>query len=364
MKSQTVDFFLCATKANGFFSLCEPFDTPKEGVRRYLIKGSAGNGKSTAMKRIADACADQDSLIERIHCSSDPDSLDGVILHDAKCSVVDATPPHAVEPAFPGSFQTVVNFWDALSEETLAPKLPIFAKLSDAISLCHQKARRLMAGADTLLSDNRQFISSIIRQSKIDALADRLALRELPSGKKGDGEIHLRLLSAVTLDGIHTYTDTVKTLCNRVICIDDPFGVAADRLLRRLLLHIKQRGLDVYVCFDPTAPDKLISHLLIPSLSLGFVTQSMDVRFDPTICTRTIRCTRFLDRNALRKRRQTLTFQKKAANVLMHAASAHLREAKSIHDELEAEYRTGVDFSVVESKTAALCNAIKARYSN
>lgn len=363
MKAKTVDFFLCATMANDFFSLCAPFDEPKSGVRRYLIKGSAGNGKSTAMKQAAEACEPFDSLIERIHCSSDPDSLDGVIFKDAKCSIVDATPPHPVEPKFPGSFQTIVNFFDALNEEILAPKLPALKTLSEEISLCHQKARRLMAGADALLSDNRQFIASILKPQKIDALADRLALRELPAKKGGTGEIHLRLLSAVTLDGIHTYTDTVKTMCSRVICIDDPFGVAADRLLRRLLFHVKQRGIEAYVCFDPTAPDKLVSHLLIPSLSLGFVTQSADVRFDPAMCTRMIRYTRFLDRSALRRRRQTLTFQKKAANVLIHAASAHLRQAKAIHDTLEAEYHEGVDFAVVKQKTEALCEAVKARYS-
>lgn len=364
MKAKTVDFFLCATMANDFFSLCAPFDEPKPGVRRYLIKGSAGNGKSTAMKQAAEACEPFDSLIERIHCSSDPDSLDGVIFKDAKCSIVDATPPHEVEPSFPGSFQTTVNFFDALNEEVLTPKLPTLKTLSEEISLCHQKARRMMAGADALLSDNRQFIASILKPQKIDALADRLALRELPPKKGGGtGEVHLRLLSAVTMNGVLTYTDTVKTMCSRVICIDDPFGATADRLLRRLLFHVKQRGLEVYVCFDPTAPDKLVSHLLIPSLSLGFVTQSADVRFDPSMCTRMIRYTRFLDRSALRKRRQTLTFQKKAANVLIHAASAHLRQAKAIHDTLEAEYHEGVDFSVIKQKADALCEAVKARYS-
>ena len=362
MKAKTVDFFLCATMANGFFSLCEPFNEPTPGVRRYLIKGSAGNGKSTAMKQAAEACESLDSLIERIHCSSDPDSLDGVIFKDAKCSIMDATPPHPVEPKFPGSFQTIINFFDALNEKILAPELPKIKAISEEIALCHQKARRLTSGADALLSDNRQFISSILNSQKIDALGDRLALRELPSKKGGTGQVHLRLLSAITPNGIHTYGNTVKTMCSRVICIDDSFGTAADRLLRRILFHIKQRGLEVYVCLDPTAPDKLLSHLLIPSLSLGFVTQSFGVRFDPSIIARTIRCTRFLDRSALCKHRQALTFQKKAAGVLIDAASAHLRRAKAIHDTLEAVYCKGIDFSVVQSKTKTLCEAVRSRY--
>ena len=45
--------------------------------------------------------------IEKIHCASDPDSLDGVIFLDQKRAIIDATAPHVVEPDAPG----LMSWW-------------------------------------------------------------------------------------------------------------------------------------------------------------------------------------------------------------------------------------------------------------
>lgn len=91
----SVDFFMGANSPDGFHSFYDEFKVPKQDSRSFLIKGGAGTGKSGIMKKIAAAFSEKESLTERIHCSSDPNSLDGVVLHDAGCSIVDATPPHA-----------------------------------------------------------------------------------------------------------------------------------------------------------------------------------------------------------------------------------------------------------------------------
>ena len=58
------------------------------------LLGPNGCGKSTLLRRIAAHLEEQGETVELIHCSSDPDSLDGVICGARKFSVVDATPPH------------------------------------------------------------------------------------------------------------------------------------------------------------------------------------------------------------------------------------------------------------------------------
>ena len=65
---------------------------------KVLILGPSGSGKSTLMKRVAAAAEGRCEQIELIHCSSDADSLDGVILHDVKTSIADGTSPHAGVP--------------------------------------------------------------------------------------------------------------------------------------------------------------------------------------------------------------------------------------------------------------------------
>lgn len=358
---KTVDFFLCTNAANRFFSLCAPFDEPKPGYRRFLIKGSAGCGKSTAMKRIAARFARNDSLTERIHCSSDPDSLDGVILHDARCSIMDATPPHAVEPVFPASFQTVCDFWSCLRESVLTPRLPALSQLQQEIGACHEKCRRLLSCTDLLLSDNRRLIAAHTDFKKIDALAARIAAREFSRIKK-PGILHRRLLSAVTMQGILTYVDTPTALCERICLIEDPYGISANRLIENLTERALQAGYEVYVCPSPLAPDRMVEHLLIPELSLAFLTRTRYIAWENCAPYRTIRYTRFTDHTILREKKHALSFQRKAAEALLSAAQTHLCEAKRLHDELETLYHDGVDFTMVDRRAAALADAVACRY--
>lgn len=91
-------FFLGANTPQGFVSRFDQLADPADGWREFVIKGGPGTGKSTLMKHVADFAADRCERIELIHCSSDADSLDGVILHDVKTSIADGTPPHAVVP--------------------------------------------------------------------------------------------------------------------------------------------------------------------------------------------------------------------------------------------------------------------------
>lgn len=88
-----VDFFMGCNSPDGFYSQYGELQRPEKGFRRYLIKGGAGTGKSSLMRRVATHFAEQEELLEQIHCSSDPNSLDGVILHTGQASIVDATPP-------------------------------------------------------------------------------------------------------------------------------------------------------------------------------------------------------------------------------------------------------------------------------
>ena len=74
MNNQTanVDFYLGALGPHGF---CGYFDRlcHEPGRQMYLIKSGPGCGKSTMMRKIAEASP---FPVQRIHCSSDPDSLD------------------------------------------------------------------------------------------------------------------------------------------------------------------------------------------------------------------------------------------------------------------------------------------------
>lgn len=87
-------FFLGANSRNGFYSLYDELIDPKTAESVYIIKGGPGSGKSSFMRRIKKILSEQGISCESILCSSDPDSLDGVVFHDLKVAFVDGTAPH------------------------------------------------------------------------------------------------------------------------------------------------------------------------------------------------------------------------------------------------------------------------------
>lgn len=73
----------------------------------YILKGGSGVGKSTFIKKFSDAF--QPTTTEFIMCSADPESYDGVILHDLGVAMIDGTFPHIVDPKFPGLVDEIID---------------------------------------------------------------------------------------------------------------------------------------------------------------------------------------------------------------------------------------------------------------
>lgn len=368
IRGQTsVDFFMGCNSPNGFYSLYSELQRPVKGVRRYLIKGGAGTGKSSIMRRAAAEFGPKDALTELIHCSSDPNSLDGVILHTGKTSMVDATPPHVIEPTYPGGFETVINLCEYFDEEKLESRLEDIVVLQSANGECHRKCRGLLKCADILLRDNFYYVESCTDFAKIGALSRRICKAELKTSASGTGMEHRRLLSAVTNQGVITYTSTASALCDRFYLLRDEYGVSSNALLGQIRDAALERGYDLFSCYCPFSPESKLEHLFIPELRLGFVTQSRFNDFSDIASGKCGRCkvinyTRFTDLDRLRLKKQYLSFNKKAAAELVDAAVDHLKQAKVIHDELESMYTDAVDFTRVTEKTDQILSRMAKRY--
>ncbi|WP_027398171.1 nSTAND3 domain-containing NTPase [Anaerovorax odorimutans] len=80
----------------GFFSYYNYILSQREADKIICIKGGPGVGKSTFMKKIAEELLEDGYNIDFMHCSSDNNSLDGIVLRDKKIAMVDGTSPHVV----------------------------------------------------------------------------------------------------------------------------------------------------------------------------------------------------------------------------------------------------------------------------
>ncbi|MDD6213939.1 MAG: hypothetical protein PUB42_01945 [Firmicutes bacterium] len=77
--------------------------------KRYFIKGRPGTGKSTFLKRLADALQNAGHDVEVYYCSFDPNSLDMVLARDLSFCVFDSTAPHEMFPS--ESRDSVLDFY-------------------------------------------------------------------------------------------------------------------------------------------------------------------------------------------------------------------------------------------------------------
>lgn len=87
-------FFLGANSGRGFQNLFQRFCAPEDHHDLVVLKGGPGSGKSTLMKKIGEAMEERGEVVEYLHCSGDPDSLDGVHIPRIRTAVVDGTAPH------------------------------------------------------------------------------------------------------------------------------------------------------------------------------------------------------------------------------------------------------------------------------
>ena len=86
-----ISIFLGANTGCGFRSLYDEYIGSLDLRRTYVLKGSAGCGKSSLMKRMAAHAAGIGTPAVRVLCSGDPDSLDGLVLPELNGKLIGAS---------------------------------------------------------------------------------------------------------------------------------------------------------------------------------------------------------------------------------------------------------------------------------
>ena len=202
----SVDFFLGATTPAGFKGYFAPLRR-EPGMQLVLLKSGPGCGKSTLMKRLARAAQDKGEPIQRIHCASDPDSLDGVVFLRQKRAIIDATAPHVVEPEAPGADERVLSLYHTIDADALHPHKDEVTALFARNQLLRSRAARYVASAGSLLLDSRRAEACSANFEKVRRYVKRLCTRLLPRTEEMGSE-ELRLLSAITPKGEVFYQGT------------------------------------------------------------------------------------------------------------------------------------------------------------
>lgn len=335
-------FFLGACSPKGF---CSHSDSLlQEGLSLTVIKGGSGCGKSTFMRAVGKAAQQRGLDVSYILCSSDPDSLDALIIPALHLAYADGTAPHVLEPRLCGGSMNYLNFGAFYDSAAMAANE---AEILDAQRLNQAQYPHVtacMAAADSLLGGVRAETSAAACRQETEAIGQCLALSILRQEGKG-GCVRKRFLTAVTPQGLYFCRQTPPALCEKVYVLRDNYRQAST-VLELLRQKAEALGQEVIVCYSPLVPDGKPTHLLLPDARTAVVSESKDFPWEGE-CV----CRIDLDSTLPPPLRGELAFAVDTVSELYRQAVVHMRRAKRLHDRIELLCRPFVDFRAVEELT-------------
>ena len=189
-----IQYFLGGNTPQGFYSLYHQLSDPDRFSSLYIIKGGAGNGKSSLMRRVERHALAAGQPVEEVLCSGDPDSLDALILPKQSAALVDGTAPHVVEPKYPGVVERYIDLSGSYDRAGLqCVKSDVIAATSEYQGH-YKRVYRCLGAAGELRRDMNELLDTRPVQHKLARRAVGIISRELKGPRQGTGRAEQRFI--------------------------------------------------------------------------------------------------------------------------------------------------------------------------
>ena len=338
MEKMNFKTFLGANSFEGFVSFFDKCYLSEKGWKAYIIKGGPGTGKSSFMKKVVKTAEGKGYNAELCPCSSDPDSLDAVIFPEIKTVIMDGTSPHTVDPFYPGACEQILNFGEFWNSDKLRENSDKIITLTNKNKFLHRIASGYLKAAKQLMTDNLNIINKYVDKNKLENFSRKLCKKYIPK-KYGIGFEWVRFLEGITPKGVISLAN--EKITENMVVIEDSFGIVSDKIINHIRLYALSNGYDIITIKNAFLPSSLLDGIIIPELSLSFLRESEYSIFQNT---RKIHSKRFMDIELLKAYKNRVKANKKTINSLISFATDTLKDAKSVHDQLESCYISAMDF--------------------
>jgi len=355
---------------NGFHSFYE-FIVPNQARLKLVLKGGPGVGKSTLMKKLGEEFIDLGYRVEFHWCSSDNESLDAIALPDYDIAVVDGTAPHVVDPRFPGAVDEIVNlgdFWD--KEHLQGNREEIIAATSlngRYFALAYNRLREAKVIYDEWASYYEEALDKRAWQELANHLIKKLVnAAEKPSKPLARRPCRHLFAAAITPNGVvNNITSLVNTDCRTYLLKGSP-GTGTDKLLAVLKTVGECTGLAHECYHHPFVPDR-IQALIFPEIRMAVVDETpwltrAELFWPDHRDIRTMHLDEIVELSLLSPFQADIAdCQERFASCLATAVN-HLKQAKTVHDQLESYYTPAMNIYELEAKREELKQMILRYY--
>ncbi len=347
-------YFLGANTPIGFYSLFDELYNPNDNCSIFLIKGGPGTGKSSIMKKVASKAESFGFNVERIHCSSDPLSLDAVMIPEINTSIADATSPHVINPVYPGVCEHTIELSQCWNVNKLKNNTSEIKRITSENSSVHKKSVKYLKSAAAIDNEISEMILKITDLEKVKRFTERIIKtnkEQFTHGKKKK-----RFLSAVTPLGVAVQYDSILSENKNVIALNDKHSVISSIILKLLEKYIDENKISSTVCYCPMNPENKAEHIEVDNSFVIFTSNN----YHPIItkATKTINTDRFINKNDYDKIKNKLAFLQKTKLELVGESVKCLEQAKLLHDVLESYYISAMDYFKVSQLTDELLKQI------
>ncbi len=335
-------YFAASNSGAGFVSYFDEIFCDLNMV--YIIKGGPGTGKSHFMRKIADEAENKGFNVEYFYCSSDPLSLDGIIIQEKKVAIIDGTSPHTYDPKLPGISEKIINLGEHWDEKKLQKNAEEIRETVTKKEGLYNNIYNYLAAAYRVDNEIKQINRKAVKYDKMSSAVNRLT----KTWKNGKGyKAVKRPIEAMTSAGYIIY-DTYISNAESNFIIRDRYNIS-HIFMDMIMKKAEQKNLFVY--YSPSYLDRSnICAVYIPELSASFVVGEMENN-----SVRQINMDRFVDMDIIKSNKQKNRFARRCLSSLYEGVELGFNEISELHTKLESYYVSAMDFS----KNTSLATKIK-----
>ena len=364
MKGTVKNIFPGGNTSRGFYSFYRYILGQDEARRIICIKGGPGTGKSSLMKKVGVYFNEKGYDIEYHHCSSDNNSLDGLVIKGLNVAILDGTSPHVVDPLNPGAVDEILNMGDCWNEEGFKKYRHKIMDINKKVGKTFKRAYRFFGAAKLVYDDWYTYNSEALNINKLNLLKENLKESLFTTSPSNVGYDRHLFATAFTPNGIITYIENLSENYKKIYVLKGGPGTGKSNVLEFLSTEALRRGHYVEIFHTPLIPEK-IEHILIPDLNVAILTSNEINKLDlPGTVIDMLDC---LNLNTLEKNKAETEYDATEFYTLLNKGLTTIKEAKVLHDELETSFIPNMDFSKVDevfSKVIKKINKYEDDYLN